>query len=66
MPVQWAAALALAIAGPAAYLIWRGTLLWNYGALAVMPLFMLSGSRAAPSGDAAPPGGIPDGPWGPP
>ena len=64
--VQWALALVLAIAGPVAYVLWPSATLWNYGALAVMPLCMLAWRRTAGHPDAPPPAGAPDGPWGPP
>jgi hypothetical protein len=64
MALQWTIALALAIAGPLAYLIWPSAVLWNYGAVAVMPLFALASVRLAP-GESQPVTWA-DGPWGPP
>jgi hypothetical protein len=64
MALQWAVALALAIAGPVAYLIWPSAVLWNYGAVAVMPLFALASARLAPG--QSEPVTRADGPRGPP
>jgi hypothetical protein len=64
--LQWAMALILAIAGPVAYVLWPSATLWNYGALAVMPLCALAWSRTGDPDESQSAGGIPDGPWGPP
>ena len=62
---QWALAITLAFSGPVAYLLWPSSTLWNYGALAVMPLCILAWTRTAqPEQSGA--GGMGELPWGPP
>src|SRR4051812_14219875 len=43
--VQWALAIALAVAGPIAYLIWPTDLWWFYGALLITPFSALASQR---------------------
>lgn len=65
LPVQWAAAVALALVGPIGYLLWGGAQWFNWGQLAVLPLAMLVWDRFGRSTDTWY-GGMADGPWGPP
>src|SRR4051794_12958493 len=43
--VQWALAIALAVAGPIIYLIWPTDLWWFYGALLITPFSALASER---------------------
>jgi hypothetical protein len=69
-PPKWAAAIVLAGAGCAGYVVFGGPQWWNWGQFAVYPLAMLLIARSVRSGSIAPRdrwlGGYRDGPWGPP
>jgi hypothetical protein len=63
--LQWGLAIALAVLGPLAYLVWMNDQWWLYGALAALPFVLLAEQRAERRGE---PGGAAAGadPWSPP
>ena len=65
--LSWAIVWALALAAPALYLIWPGTMTWWLGLALVLPLVGLVAWRADSKGSPGMGYGVgDDGPWAPP